>query len=175
MVVKTRKQSDFGAKSRPAVVPPKRAVVPFLDTFLAITVSFGKAYLRGLLPERITEFLSSFLPPIVDPIELAISLSLQWILHPFESKDRGDLDLHIHQSKSPLCEGIPLDLDLGEIWRTWCSSLFFLSYSPISFCSFVGIWEWRICHLHLVHWFELSTKIHGSESEKLVTLGFLEP
>jgi hypothetical protein len=29
--------------------------------------------------------------------------------------------------------------------------------------------------LHLVHPFELSSEIHGSESKKLITLGFLEP
>ena len=77
MVVKTRKQSVFEAKSQPAVVPPKRAVVLLLDAFLAVTISFGKAYLRGLLPQRIVNFSSSFSPPIADPIELAISLSLE--------------------------------------------------------------------------------------------------
>ena len=73
---------------------------------------------------------SSFCPPLLTLIELAISLSLQWILHLFERKDRGDLDLHIHQSKSPLCEGIPLDLDLGEIWRTLCCLLCSSSLIP---------------------------------------------
>ena len=97
---------------------------------------------------------------------------LPWFLHILEGKEWGDLDLHLDQSNPSLCEGIPLDLDLGVLCEF---PLFFLSYSPISFCSFGGVWEWRICHLHLVHRFEFSTKIRGSESEELITLGFLEP
>ena len=35
-------------------------------------------------------------------------------MHILEGKERGDLDLHFHQSNPSLCEGNPLDLDLGE-------------------------------------------------------------
>ena len=99
------------------------------------------SYIRGLLPQWEGDFWSSFLPPIVDLFELAISLSLQWFLNPFDRKDRGDLDLHIHQSKSPLCEGIPLALDLGDIWRTWCS--FPCSSSLIPPIAFVALVEFE--------------------------------
>jgi hypothetical protein len=60
-------------------------------------------------------------------------------LHIFEGKERGDLDLYFHQSLSPLCEGNPLDLDLGVI----CGflPLFFLSYPSIAFVTLVGFGE----------------------------------
>jgi hypothetical protein len=78
------------------------------------------------------------LSTIVDLESFPFPLFLLCFLNLFEGKGRGDLDLHSYQSNPSLCEGNPLDLDLGEIW---CSSsyLFFLSYSPNSFCSFVGI------------------------------------
>ena len=47
--------------------------------------------------------------------ELANSQSLHGFLLVFEGKERGDLDPHFHQSLSPLCEGNPLDLDLGVL------------------------------------------------------------
>jgi hypothetical protein len=59
----------------------------------------------------------------------------------FEGKERGDLDPQSHQSISSLSEGNSWDLDLGEFGVLL---VFFLSYSTISFCSFVGIWERRI-------------------------------
>ena len=95
-----------------------------------------------------------------------------------EGKERGDLDPHFHQSLSPLCEGNPLDLDLGVL-----RVLFFvlpLNFLP-SICCFGGIWErrtWALrvpLPLHLVHRFEFSTVIRGSEVEKLITLGCLVP
>ena len=84
----------------------------------------------------------------------------------FEGKERGDLDPHFHQSLSPLCEGNPLDLDLGVL-----HVLFFvlpLIFHPSISC-FGGIWErrtWALrvpLPLHLVHRFEFSTVIRGSE------------
>ena len=51
-------------------------------------------------------------------------------VHIFEGKVRGDQDLHFHQSISPLSEGNPVELDLGDLFV-----LFFLvlpcSYSLI--------------------------------------------
>jgi hypothetical protein len=50
-----------------------------------------------------------------------------------------------------------------------------------SISCFGEIWVrriWALCvllPLHLVHQFEFSSEIHGSESKKLITLGFLEP
>ena len=84
-----------------------------------------------------------------------------------EGKERRDLDLRFHQSLFPLGEGNPLDLDLG-VPRV----LFFvlpLIFLPSISC-FGGICERRTralrvpLPLHLVHWFELSTVIRGSES-----------
>jgi hypothetical protein len=37
-----------------------------------------------------------------------------WFLHILERKERGDVDPHFHQWNLSLCEGNPLDLDLGE-------------------------------------------------------------
>ena len=47
-----------------------------------------------------------------------------------EGKERGDLDPHLHQSLSPLCEGNPLDLDLGVLCELLVLPLIFLH----SFC-----------------------------------------
>ena len=55
------------------------------------------------------------LPPLLTFFELANSQSLHGFLLVFEGKERGDLDSHFHQSLSPLCEGNPLDLDLGVL------------------------------------------------------------
>ncbi len=53
-----------------------------------------------------------------------------------EGSKRGDLDLHFHQSISPLSEGNSWDLDLGVIS---CSPpLFFLSSSSIVLVTLVG-------------------------------------
>ena len=90
-----------------------------------------------------------------------------------ERKERGDLDLHFHQSISPLSEGNLLDLDLGI--HLLISYLFFLSYSSIALVVVVGFGREGLEHLlflplHLVYWFEFSTRIRGSESCELVTL-----
>ena len=82
-----------------------------------------------------------------------------------EGKERGDLDAGFHQSLSPLSEGNPLDLDLGVL-RVLLS--FFLIFLPRISC-FGGIWErstWALrvpLPLHLVHRFEFSMVIRGSE------------
>ena len=55
------------------------------------------------------------LPPLLTFFELANSQSLHGFLLVFEGKERGDIDPHFHQSLSPLCEGNPLDLDLGVL------------------------------------------------------------
>jgi hypothetical protein len=62
------------------------------------------------------------------------------------------------------------------LWISFVLPLIFLH----SICCFGRIWErwiWALCvllPLHLVHRFEFSSEIRGSESKKLVTLGFLE-
>ena len=56
----------------------------------------------------------------------------------FGGKERGDLDPHFHQSLSPLCEGNPLDLDLGVL-RVLLS--FFLSFSSLALVALVGLGE----------------------------------
>ena len=48
------------------------------------------------------------------------------------------LDPHFHQSLSPLCEGNPLDLDLGVL-RVLLS--FFLSFSSLALVALVGLGE----------------------------------
>ena len=88
-------------------------------------------------------FKGVFFPNVPQPFELVFApiVDLLWAcylpLPPMNlasiwEKDRGDLDLHLHQSNPSLCEGNPLDLDLGEIW---CSSsyLFFPLIPPIAF------------------------------------------
>ena len=86
-----------------------------------------------------------------------------------EGKERGDLDLRFYQSLSPLCEGNPLDIYLGVL-----RVLFFvlpLIFLPSISC-FEGIWErrtWALhvpLPLHLVHQFEFSMVIRGSESNE---------
>jgi len=85
-----------------------------------------------------------------------------------EGKERGDLDPSFHQSLSPLSEGNLVDLGLGVL-----RVLFFvlpLIFLPSISC-FGGIWErrtWALrvpLPLHLVHRFEFSTVIRGSEVE----------
>ena len=87
----------------------------------------------------------------------------------FEGKEGGDLDPHFHQSLYPLCEGNPLDLVLGVLGVLGVLLLVLpLIFLPsISCCG--GIWEirtWALrvpLPLHLVHRFEFSMVIHGSE------------
>ena len=56
-------------------------------------------------------------------------------MHILKGKERGDLDLHFHQSTSPLSEGNPLDLDLGVIWYSpLCSSCLI---PPLAFAALV--------------------------------------
>ena len=88
-------------------------------------------------------------------------------MHIFEGKERRDLDLHFHQSISPLSEGKSLDLDL-EV--PFVEFFFVLPlFSPISISCF-----WRdlvvkdfstssVLAFAFVHRFALSTRICGSE------------
>ena len=81
-------------------------------------------------------------------------------------KERGDVDPHFHQSLSPLCERNPLDLVFGVlgVLLLVLPLIFFPSIS-----CFGEIWErrtWALrvpLPLHLVHRFEFSTVIRGSE------------
>ena len=93
----------------------------------------------------------------------------------FEGKERGHLDPRFHQSLSPLCEGNPLDLDLGVLGVLLL--VLHLINLPRIGC-FGGIWErrtWALrvpLPLHLVHWFEVSMVIHGSyKLRSLLLLG----
>ena len=52
----------------------------------------------------------------------------------FEGFERGDQDLHFHQSIPPLSEGNLVDLDLGVLGVS--PPLFFLSSPPISISCF---------------------------------------
>lgn len=127
---------------------------------------FSRGYLYPLLPPSTLILLQAFSPTIVDLLDLTISQSLHGFLLVLGGKERGDLDPHFHQSLSPLCEGNPLDLDLGVL-----GVLFFvlplIFLHSISCCG--GIWErrtWALrvpLPLHLVHRFEFSTVIRGSE------------
>ena len=71
-------------------------------------------YLRG--SSSLLNFISlaGVLPPLFTFFERVVSQSLHGFLLVFEGKER-DLDPHFHQSLSPLCEGNPLDLDLGVL------------------------------------------------------------
>ena len=96
-----------------------------------------------------------------------------------EGKERGDLDPHLHQSLSPLCEGNPLDLDLGVLGVLLL--VLPLIFLPSISC-FGGIWErrtWALrvtLPLHLVHRFEFSTVIRGSyKLRSLLLLGAWYP
>jgi hypothetical protein len=77
-------------------------------------------------------------------------------------------------AKYLLCT-LGLVLGLAISFSLWIFYLFFLSYSSNNVCSFLLNLGVKDLPLHLVHRFDLSTKIRGSESEELVTLGFLEP
>ena len=59
--------------------------------------------------------LARVLPPLLTFFEPATSQSHLGFLLVLWGKERGDLDSHFHQSLSPLCEGNPLDLDLGVL------------------------------------------------------------
>ena len=110
--------------------------------------------------------------------EIAFSQYLHGFLLVFEGKERGDLDPHFHQSLSPLCEGNPLDLDLGVL-RVLFFVLPLIFLPSISF--FGEIWErtWELrvpLPLHLVHRFEFSTVIRGSfKLRSLLLLGAWYP
>ena len=121
---------------------------------LYITGRFMGTYLRGSSSPMVIYLLSSFLPPLLTFFELSNSQSLHGFLLVFEGKERGDLDLHFHQSLSPLCEGNPLDLDLGVL--SVLLLVLPLIFLPSISC-FGGIWErrtWALyvpLPLHLVH------------------------
>ena len=81
-----------------------------------------------------------------------------------ERKERGDLDLRLHQTISSISEGNLVDLVLGVL--LWFSSLFFLSNPSLALVGFGSegldhlVWS---CLLHLVHRFEFPTVIRGIE------------
>jgi hypothetical protein len=99
----------------PAEVPLTRAVLPLVHGLKGITVGFGEAYKRGSPFLLSPTVLCKLSPPLLTFLKLALSQSLHEFLLVFGGKERGDLDPHFHQSPSPLCEGNPLDLDLGVL------------------------------------------------------------
>src|SRR5664279_2385876 len=98
---------------------------------------FGRGYKYPSPSSTCVSMFSSLSPTIVDLGKLAYfpipppKLVDSWRI------EGEDLDLHFHKSISPLSEENLVDLVLGVL--LWFSSLFFLSYSPISICCFVGI------------------------------------
>ena len=83
--------------------------------FSGVMVGFSPSYKRGSSSPLNLIRRARVLPPLLTFFELANSQSLHGFLLVFEGKERGDLDPHFHQSLSPLCEGNPLDLDLGVL------------------------------------------------------------
>ena len=69
----------------------------------------GAFFPNGLYPS------SSRSSPIVDLLRACYLSIPPWILTSFGRKERGYINPHFHQSLSPLCEGNPLDLDLGVL------------------------------------------------------------
>ena len=96
------------------VVPVRAPVVPVLQVSAHNGQICGDLF-KGVFFPNGSYLLSLFLPPLLTFFELANSQSLHGFLLVFEEKERGDLDPHFHQSLSPLCEGNPLDLDLGVL------------------------------------------------------------
>ena len=145
---------------------------------LHITGRFVGTYLRGSSSPMVPYLLSSFLPPLLTFFELANSQSLHGFLLVFEGKERGDLDPHFHQSLSPLCEGNPLDLDLGVL-RVLLS--FFLSFSSLALVALVGFGReglgHSVCPCHCIWCIGLSSPrdTWKLQVEKLITLGCLVP
>ena len=91
---------------------------------------------------------------------------------------RGDLDLHFHQSISPLSEGNLVDLDLGVLGVS--PTLFFLSSPPINISFFW--WDLRVKDLSLVLLPLLCASVCALHEDswklkacELVTLGSLDP
>ena len=80
-----------------------------------ITVGFGRSYKRGSSSPLNLISLACVLPPLLTFFDLAISQSIHGFLLVLGGKERGNLDPHFHLSLSPLCEGNPLDLDLGVL------------------------------------------------------------
>jgi hypothetical protein len=168
-----RPPNDPGAPKTPAQgwrLWPRR--------ILDITFGFWGTYLRGssspMDPQPFLQVFSS----IVDLPKLSISQSLQWFLHLLEGKERGDLDLSFHQSKSPLSEGNLLDLDLRVLCRF---PLFFHSYLSIALVALVGF-EWEgfehfVCSCHCIWCISLSSPWRFVEVEvrSLLLLGSWNP
>ena len=86
-------------------------------------------------------------------------------MHIFEGFERGDLDLHFHQSIPPLSEGNLVDLDLGVLGVSpLCSSSLIPPLALVAVLEFEseGL-EHFVCSCHcFVHRFVLSTRIRGS-------------
>ena len=104
----------------------------------ATATFFLGVFIPPLLPPPTLILLQAFPPTIVELLELAISQSLHGFLLVLGGKERGNLDPYFYQSISPLCEGNPLDLDLGVLGvLLLVLPLIFLH----SFRCFGGIWE----------------------------------
>ena len=75
-----------------------------------------------------------------------------------EGKEREDLDLRFHQSLSPLCEGNPLDLDLGVLGVLL---LVLPLISSIAFVALVGFESeglgHSVCPCHCIWCIDLSS------------------
>jgi hypothetical protein len=148
-----RPLNDLGA---PETLAQGRRLQP--GRFLDITIGFWGTYLRGSSSPMDPQPFLQVLISIVDLLELAISQFLQWFLHLLEEKERGDLDLSFHQSKSLLSEGNLLDLDL----KVLCGfPLYFLSYLSIALVALVGF-EWEgfehfVCSCHCIWCIGLSS------------------
>ena len=112
------------------VVPVLIEVVPLLCCYVHNGQIRGDL-LRGSSSPMVLYLLSPFLPPLLTFFDLANSHSLHVFLLVFEGKGRGDLDPHFHQSLSPLCEGNPLDPDIGVL----CVLLLVL---PLTFLSSIS-------------------------------------
>ena len=112
-------------------------------------------------------------PPLLTSLRLAISLSLHDSCLHLEGKERGDLDLPLHQAISPLSEGNPLDLDLG-VALCFSFVLPLKSLPSISCFGWISERTWPLSvflPLHLVHRFEFPTVIRGIEVRSLLILG----
>jgi hypothetical protein len=105
-------------------------------------------------------------PPLLHLKKLLSLLFPPMILAHIWGFERGDLDLHFHQTISSLSEGISWDLDL-EVFG-WLSPLFFLSNLILAFVALVGFECEGLEHLRCscfasLHSVELSTTISSSE------------
>src|SRR5215216_6012339 len=118
----------------PPVVPVVITEVPLL-CFSAHNGQIRGDLFKGVFFPNGSLSLELVFFPIVDLLRACYIPIPPWILASFGGKERGDLDSHFHQSLSPLCEGNPLDIDLGVLGvLLLVLPLIFLQ----SFCCFGG-------------------------------------